>query len=1011
MSLSISLLGPFAVTKDGQPVTEFRTDALRALLAVLALERGRPQRRESLAHLLSPDRPDKEAKTYLRNRLTRLRKTIGDDRAASPYLEINRKEIMLHEHVQVDVAEFDRLLDQVRHHSHRTLSGCPTCVEKLNHAAALYRGELLAGFGLENDVWQSWLTQKREQYKVQILDLLEMLSEVATVNREWEALQTYGRRQIGLDKWRESAYRSLMRASHALGERAEALGWYESCERILYEELGADPDGETLALKAEIEAGTGEISLGTIPEGIPDNLPLQITPFFGREAEKGRVIDLLVDPDYRLVTLVGEGGVGKTRLSLEVAADVKRNFPDGVWFVPLAEVNEGEERLKIAIGEALGLGDGKQLSGDQVLAVLRDKRLLLIFDNSETILDDLVFIPKWLQRAPDIVILASSREPLNFELETVIQLTGLPLGGERFEEAGAAVKLFGERGSRAQSRFTLTDENYALARQVCEMVGGSPLAIGLAAGWLRRRTLPQIVDSIQSSEKSLDFLTSRMRDTEPRHRSMRAVFETSWRLLEPEEQAVFAALSIFPGSFAEEAADEIAGASIFDLDILCEKSMLVQQLEEGRYLMHGLLRRFGEDKLGSGTSGDVTDDGDARGMHPVARDSKEQSTKNSQQLTVNERYIDYYYHFARRYGSDYAALGPEWDNFSVGIERAYQQEMWQTVLDYCQVLDEPWFRQARFTDMRLALEMAVDAAKVLQSIEEFAQCSLRLGEVEVEQNAYEVGESRLNEALMQFTRLEHGLGIAKANFFLGRINSERSNFEAAIQLFKKAKQLFEDENDKNGIAQTLNYLATSQIRKDRDIDLAEKQLKQARDLFENMPPSPAYLETLRNTVRFSVMKGDFPEAAKTISTALKLCQKLNDLGEFGAILYEQVNYLKRAEKYQDALPIAFECLDCFKKIGSLRWEGLIKVQIGLLKQYTEAFDDAERYLTDSLNIFQEIEDLHEVSYCYYYLYRLYDPFASTEKREKGEKARMSAHQLALTLNDGLLKELVAKSKD
>lgn len=973
MSLTISLLGPFAVTQDGRPVTEFRTDALRALLAVLALERGRPQRRESLAHLLSPDRPDKEAKTYLRNRLTRLRKTIGDDKAEPPFLEINRKEIMLHEHVQVDVAEFDHLLAEVRQHSHRTLSGCPTCIEKLNGAATLYRGELLAGFGLENDVWQSWLTQRREQYRVQILDMLEMLSEVATTNGEWEALLDYGRRQIRQDKWRESAYRNLMRASYGLGERAEALGWYETCERILYEELGADPDGETLALKAEIEAGAGEISQA-IGEEIPDNLPLQITPFFGREVEKGRVIDLLVDPNHRLITLVGEGGVGKTRLSLEVAADVKRNFPDGVWFVPLAEANEGEERLKIAIGEALDLGDGKQLSGDQVLAILRDKRLLLIFDNSETILDDLIFIPEWLSRAPGIVILASSREPLNFEAEAIVQLTGLPLGGETLTEAGAAVKLFGERGNRAQSRFELTDENYPLARQVCEMVGGSPLAIGLAAGWLRRRTLPQIIDSI---EKSLDFLTSRMRDTEPRHRSMRAVFETSWGMLEPEEQHIFAALSIFPGSFGEGAAAEIAGASIFDLDILCEKSMLVQQVEEGRYLMHGLLRRFAEEQLAI----------------------------NNEQFSVNERYIDYYYHFARKNGSDYGALGPEWDNFSVGIERAYQQEMWQTVLDYCQVLDEPWFRQARFTDMRLALEMAIDAAKTLQKIDDFAQILLRVGEVEVEQNAYDLGASHLNEALIQFARLEHGIGIAKTRFFLGRICSERSNFEKGIQYFGEAKQIFEEENDKNGIAQTLNYLATSHIRKNRDFELAEKMLNQAKELFDHMPPTPAYLETLRNTIRFSVMKGEYHEAAQTITKALDLSQKLNDLGEFGAILYEEVNYLKRIEKYADAIPIAFQCLDCFKKIGSLRWEGLIKVQIGLLKQYTEALEDAERFLVDSLTIFQEIKDQHEISYCYYYLFRLYE---ESKCSEKAEKARISAHQLAVDLNDGLLKELVAK---
>ncbi|MEM7800901.1 MAG: BTAD domain-containing putative transcriptional regulator [Chloroflexota bacterium] len=600
MSLSITLFGPFSVAKDGQPITTFRTDALRALLAILALERGRAQRRESLAHLLSPERPDKEALTYLRNRLTRLRKTIGDEKADPPYLEINRKEIMLHEHVDVDVADFVGLVNAVRHHPHRAVSSCPTCIKKLNLAGDLYKGELLAGFGLENEVWQSWLTQKREQFKVDITDLLDMLSEIALKHEEWERLSQYGRRMIEIDRWHEPAYRHLMRAAFMLGERTEALGWYETCERLLYEELGTDPDAETLALHADILGGDqiSEESLALSAEA-PYSLPIETTPFVGRTQEKQQGIDLLVNPKTRLLTIVGIGGVGKSRLGAEIGEALRRTFPDGVWFVPFASVSPDEEAIYGTILSTLRLGvDPQRKVADQLIDFLKDKQLLLIIDNMEHLLEESDFVSLILQRAVQVAILATSREPLNFSFETVINLQGLRLDGGNLDsrndeiDYSEAVELFVQSAKRARADFKLDKENLSLVQTICTMVLGSPLGINLAAAWVRRRSLKQIVNSIR---KSTDFLASRLRDMPARHRSIRAVFDSSWEMLDTDDRTNFAALSVFQGSFTMEAVENVIGASIFDVDALIEKS-LVSIMPGERFVLHPLLREYAQEK-------------------------------------------------------------------------------------------------------------------------------------------------------------------------------------------------------------------------------------------------------------------------------------------------------------------------------------------------------------------------------------------------------------------------------
>jgi len=970
--LRIEMLGPIMVTVGDKPAA-FRTDAERALLAYLAAQQGIPQRRDTLTALLSPDRPDSDALTYLRNRLTRLRSALDDDAATPPWLTVDRKQITLRTgtDITIDVTHFAQLLTTVETHTHRQLAGCPTCLAHLQTAVDLVRGELLAGLNFRSETWEAWLLTQREHLQQRALAAMTMLRDARLARGEWAAVLAVAQRQLTLEPWLEAAHRALMTAHVQLGDRNAALAQYEQCAAVLWDELGVEPEEATQQLRQQIFASEMVVAGGA---DVPSNLPLQSGRFFGREAEKTHLLQQLVDPNVRLITLVGPGGSGKTRLAVEVGHALKTNFPDGVWFVPLAAIKgdpeQITEQIKIAVGEAAGLGHAdKQLTGDQVFAILRDKRMLLIFDNCEVVLDELGFMPGWLKRAPHVVMLATAREPLNFAAEAVVLLDGLPTGDDTSDGAvRAAEALFAERGQMARADFVVSAENLPQVRQICRLVDGLPLGIMLAAAWVRRRSLAQIVDAI---DQSLDFLSTHLRDIDPRHRSMRAVLETSWQLLAATEQAVLAALAVFPASFSATAAAAVAGATLFDLDLLCEKSLLQQQPEAERYSLHSLVRQFAIEKLAMRTP------------------------------AVERAFVDYYFVYARHHRDDYAQLQPEWRNFSAAITQAHGLQAWPTVLDFVQLLDEPWFRQIRFTDLRAGLALALDAAAVLADPQVLACTRLRLAEVEMELNAYDVAETHLVAALDYFMPAEDGLRIAQAVYLLGRIKHERAQDVQATELFNQSMRIFADENDPLGIAKNLSLLAICEIRKSRDFQAARGYLERSIALQRKQPLASIYVETLRNLAWVQGSLEAYGDAENCLAEASNVSRQLNDRGEYAAVLYDRVVLCKLRHQLDEGLAFGYECLELFRALGSLRWEALIKTQLGLLHQAKQQPDRGLALLTAGLQIFGDLGDLYEQAYSYYYLHKLYADIGETEQ---SHHAKQHARRLNLELNDPQLRE-------
>ncbi|GHO99261.1 hypothetical protein KSF_093090 [Reticulibacter mediterranei] len=329
----------------------------------------------------------------------------------------------------------------------------------------------------------------------------------------------------------------------------------------------------------------------------------QLTPsptlFLGRSQEIAEIGMLLSDPSCRLLTLVGPGGIGKTRLAMEVASHHRALFPDGVFRASLAQLSWTNDLLP-TIAEAMPFRfqQNQRSPREQFFAYLHDKqeqRVLLVLDNLEHLLDGTDLIADILEATSGLKILATSREALNLQEEWVRPITGLSYPDLEDGKAAtdySAVQLFLERARRIRGDFDLAEDEQGVI-EICQLVEGMPLAIELAAGWLKTLQPSDIAHEIKHN---LDLLATRARNLPERHRSMRSVFDHSWQLMSEQDRVVFQKLSVFRGGFTREAAEVVAGASLPALARLIDQSLL-RRSATGHYEIHELLRQYGAEQL------------------------------------------------------------------------------------------------------------------------------------------------------------------------------------------------------------------------------------------------------------------------------------------------------------------------------------------------------------------------------------------------------------------------------
>lgn len=352
-------------------------------------------------------------------------------------------------------------------------------------------------------------------------------------------------------------------------------------------------------------------------ESTPNNLPQQVASFVGRERELADVRKLL--GTTRLLTLVGMGGLGKTRLSLQVAADVMDDYPDGVWLVEFAPLSDAQ-RVAQAVASVLGVKEEPGHRVEEALAkFVKDRRLLLIFDNSEHLLAACADLAKLLlQSGPQVKVLASSREPLHVAGETTypLQPMAVPGAGEPMEPAAMmqveAVRLFADRAGSAQPAFAVTDQNTNAVATICRRVDGIPLALELAAARVRSLSVEKIAERLIDRFR---LLSGGDRTALPRQQTLRALIDWSHDLLTEDERVLLRRLAAFAAGWTLEAAEAVcAGGGIARSDVvdlltrLVEKSLVVLEAHGGRYRMLDTVREYAQQRLGESGEGDAVRD-------------------------------------------------------------------------------------------------------------------------------------------------------------------------------------------------------------------------------------------------------------------------------------------------------------------------------------------------------------------------------------------------------------------
>jgi predicted ATPase/class 3 adenylate cyclase len=724
------------------------------------------------------------------------------------------------------------------------------------------------------------------------------------------------------------------------------------------------------------------------------NLPVQPTPFVGREVELTELARLLADPDVRLLTIVGAGGMGKTRLALEAGAAQLDRFEHGVYFISLASLRPADVRspgghspgIVPTVAEALGFtfysapgGGGEVEPRQQLLDYLRRKRMLLIMDNFEHLLarpemppervegrgrrDSVSLVSDILQTAPGVKVLSTSRARLNVEGEQRFHLAGMAFPDwETAEDAAdySAVKLFLQSARRARPGLELEADDLKYIARICRLVRGMPLGIRLAAAWVELLTPQEIAAEIG---EGLDFLETDLSDVPERQRSVRAVFDYTWNLLTGREQEVFQQLSVFRGGFTREAGQQVTGASLRELMALVDKSLL-QRAPTGRYEVHEILRGYAEEKLD---------------QEPAAGEA------------ARDRHCAYYTAALQGWEADLkgprqraalAEMDAEIENARAAWEWAAEQGQAERLDRALEGLCLFYWRRSRFLEGEAACRVAESTLATMDSaglqspqpeaegLRVWARVLAWLGFFHFWLGRLELDRQLLRQSLdlleapalaAQDTRAEKAFVL----FWTGRL-MHLYDYEGARWLFEQSLALYRALGDRWWTAYVLRNRGTSAHQSGsygEAIQLYEESLAIGQSLGDQMGIADVLLE-LGVTSR---AQGQLEQAERLYRESLAICQEMDyrtgiadGLGHLGEVHVQLGNFAEGCSSLEASLAI-------YDDLGLPRGLAKANVTLGEAQAHLGQDEQAHAFGQTGLTLYREIDIPWGIGYAHFVL--------------------------------------------
>jgi predicted ATPase/DNA-binding SARP family transcriptional activator len=933
-----NFFGGFEVRRDGKLVEGFTYTKLKALFAYLTIEPAFPFNRDILAGLFWPEQSEAKARHSLRQALSQLRSLLEWD-GDPPLLLADRMYIQRNPLavLDCDVQRFTSLLNKAGQVKQAEFE----CLEK---AIGIYRGEMLKGLSLAHtELFEEWLTSRRESFHQQTVWALERLVAHYERRMDYYQVRRVAEKWVSLEPWREEAQRALMSALARTGQRTAALKQYRLCCEHLTQEFGLLPDAETEALHRRIRAAG---SARTV-------LPIQANPFIGRRVEMGRLLQLLADPQVRLVTILGPGGTGKTRLSLQlgsrISASGSRSFLNGVAFVPLEGLNS-PEALPAAIAQALSYRFRKGSNPtEQIIQHLREMEMLLILDNLEHLqgFETTALVQMLLDEVKDLKILVTSRQRLSLHSENLLELGGLTTPGLRRRKAilpvkdtppSSAVRLFLSILKRMGRDGELSQADMTSIVRICQLVEGMPLAIEMAAAQASSLSIPEIALSL---EESLHLLKAEFHDLPSRHRSIHAAIDASWRLLEDEERSTFRRLSLFRSGFTFQVAQEVSCASKVVMSRLVNKSFVRYQHGTGRYKIHELLRQYGAEKL---------------------------AARPGELLEVRKQHGTYYSGYAvSRYASFYsrreldALYEIEAELPNINAAWVWALEDWLAELvQLASVLYQYYLRRARFQEGIESFQVAVkrlDGAQREDQQISLAWMRAYLGHLHALIGNFNSGMELLEASLALASRVTgkaEGAGQVRA-FCLSRMGMlalEEANSQAYLE---ESLRLYRELGDHAQEAIILAYLGDL-LRTQGKLDQATSALSGSLAIQQELGSNLDSARTLTILSLYAMRRGDLEGIAPPLKEAAEIARKAGDQDQLAFILESSgigYGYLGR---FEEAVEFLQECMEIRAEIDQHNKLLICNYLMGMVKVHQGKIKEARSYAQKSLQLGEQLVD-------------------------------------------------------